>query len=132
MGEQQRLLKAVLDQQWPGIPEYSEVNFEDHFVSSLLGAPTQLWRFVLKWVCSSARQEFFKVYSAASRRQQFTRAYVRKALETLDHGFSAFDRNLIHYASLVNDAYDVWYQAWAKAVQVLINSLLNEHCIPFQ
>ncbi|BDA45526.1 hypothetical protein COCOBI_07-3130 [Coccomyxa sp. Obi] len=83
--QQQRLLKAVLDQQWPGIPEYSE--------------------------------EFFRVYSAASRRQQFTRAYVRKALETLDHGFSAFDRNLIHYASLVNDAYDVWYQAWAKAVQ---------------
>ncbi|CAL8470879.1 g10421 [Coccomyxa elongata] len=83
--QQQRLLKAVLDQQWPGIPEYSE--------------------------------EFFKVYSAASRRQQFTRAYVRKALETLDHGFSAFDRNLLRYASLVNDAYDVWYQAWAKAVQ---------------
>lgn len=26
--QQQRLLKAVLDQQWPGIPEYSEVVFE--------------------------------------------------------------------------------------------------------
>ncbi|EIE20277.1 hypothetical protein COCSUDRAFT_67562 [Coccomyxa subellipsoidea C-169] len=83
--QQQRLLKAVLDQQWPGIEEYGE--------------------------------EFFKVYAAASRRQQFTRAYVRKALETLDHGFSTFDRNLIYYASLVNDAYDCWYKAWAKAVQ---------------
>ena len=62
--------------------------------------------------------EFFHVYSAASSRQQLTRACVRKALAALDHGFSAFDACLLHYASLVNDAYDRWYVAWAKAVQV--------------
>lgn len=79
-------------------------------------------------VRSLAGQEFFKVYAAASRRQQFTRAYVRKALETLDHGFSAFDRNLIYYASLVNDAYDCWYKAWAKAVQVSLTcSICNKN-----
>ena len=62
--------------------------------------------------------EFFEVYHAASTRQQLTRACVRKALATLPHGFSAFDACLLHYASLVNDAYDRWYVSWAKAVQV--------------
>ena len=63
-------------------------------------------------------QEFFRVYEVASSRQQLTRACVRKALTSIDHGFSAFDANLIHYASLVNDAYDRWYVSWARAVQV--------------
>ena len=60
------------------------------------------------------------MYAAASRRQQLTRAVVRKALETLQHGFNDFDCKLIYYASLVNDAYDNWYPAWARAVQVHI------------
>jgi hypothetical protein len=67
----------------------------------------------------SVAQEFFTLYKAASRRQQLTRVFVRKALDALPHGFSDFDRTLIHYASLVNDAYDTWYINWAKAMQVI-------------
>ncbi|CAK0782643.1 hypothetical protein CVIRNUC_005842 [Coccomyxa viridis] len=80
-----RCLRAVLDQQWQGIPEYS--------------------------------QEFYKVLEAASTKQQLTRALVRHALQTLPHGFDALDTNLIFHASLVSDAYDKWYRAFAQAVQ---------------
>ena len=62
-------------------------------------------------------QDFFRVYGAASARQQLTRAAVRKALASGPHGFTPLDACLIHHASLVNDAYDRWYVSWAKAVQ---------------
>ena len=63
-------------------------------------------------------QEFYKVLEAASTKQQLTRALVRHALQTLPHGFDALDNNLIFHASLVSDAYDKWYRAFAQAVQV--------------
>ena len=46
------------------------------------------------------------------------RAFVRYALDTLDHGFNGLDRALIYHGSLVGDKYDIWFEAWAKAVQV--------------
>lgn len=57
---------------------------------------------------------------AASTKQQMTRAFVRQALQQLPHGFDALDTSLLHHASLVNDAYDVWYRAFAQAVRVMI------------
>ncbi len=57
---------------------------------------------------------------AASTKQQMTRAFVRQALQQLPHGFDALDTCLLHHASLVNDAYDVWYRAFAQAVRVSI------------
>ena len=61
--------------------------------------------------------------TAASTKQQLTRAYVRQALQQLPHGFDALDTCLLHHASLVNDAYDVWYRAFAQAVRVMIRLL---------
>ena len=63
-------------------------------------------------------QEFYKVLDAASSKQQLTRAFVRQALQQLPHGFDALDTCLLHHASLVNDAYDIWYRAFAQAIQV--------------
>ena len=57
---------------------------------------------------------------AASTRQQLTRACVRHALQQLPHGFEALDTCLLYHASLVNDAYDKWYRAFAQAVRVSI------------
>ncbi len=64
-------------------------------------------------------QEFYMVLDAASAKQQMTRAFVRQALQQLPHGFDALDTCLLHHASLVNDAYDVWYRAFAQAIQVI-------------
>ena len=61
---------------------------------------------------------------AASTKQQMTRAFVRQALQLLPHDFDALDTCLLHHASLVNDAYDVWYRAFAQAVRVS-NSILR-------
>ena len=65
-------------------------------------------------------QEFYRVLEAASTRQQLTRACVRHALQQLPHGFDALDTCLLYHASLVNDAYDKWYRAFAQAVRVSI------------
>ena len=46
------------------------------------------------------------------------RACVRKALASNSHGFTAFDKCLIHFATLAADAHNRWLGNWAKAVQV--------------
>ena len=80
---------------------------------------------------SCSLQDFYRVYEAASARQQLTRACVRKSLSSDSHGFTALDACLIRYASLVNDAYDRWYVSWAKAVQArctVLHSCLLAPC----
>jgi hypothetical protein len=63
--------------------------------------------------------EFFEVFQAASARQQLTRACVREALAEMQTGFIAFDACLLHYASLINDAYDRWYILGCSLIAVL-------------
>lgn len=61
----------------------------------------------------------FQVLEVAVKRQNLQRAFVRQALDTLDHGFDALDRNLIYHASLVGDLYEEFYRRFAQTVQVL-------------
>ena len=58
------------------------------------------------------------MFAASSHKQQVQRAFVRIALTSAQHGFDDLDQNLIYYSALMNDAYDVWYQSWARTVQV--------------
>lgn len=60
----------------------------------------------------------FQVLEVAVKRQNLQRAFVRQALDTLDHGFDALDRNLIYHASLVGDLYEEFYRRFAQTVQV--------------
>lgn len=52
-------------------------------------------------------------------RQNLQRAFVRLALDNLDHGFDALDKTIIYHASLVGDLYEEWYRKFAQTVQVL-------------
>ena len=56
--------------------------------------------------------------AASSHKQRVQRSFVRIALSTAQHGFTALDQNLVYYSALMTDAYDVWYDSWAKTVQV--------------
>ena len=61
-----------------------------------------------------------QVMAASSHKQRVQRAFVRIALTTAQHGFTALDRSLVYFSALMTDAYDVWYDSWAKAVQVTV------------
>ena len=52
------------------------------------------------------------------KRQNLQRAFVRQALDSLDHGFDELDKNLIYHSSLVADEYEVWYRRYCQTVQV--------------
>ncbi len=54
----------------------------------------------------------------AVKRQNLQRAFVRQALDTIEHGFDPLDRNLIYHASLVGDLYEEFYRRFAQTVQV--------------
>lgn len=59
-----------------------------------------------------------QVLEVAVKRQDLQRAFVRQALDSLDHGFDALDRNLIYHSSLVGDLYEEFYRRFAQTVQV--------------
>ena len=61
-----------------------------------------------------------QVMAASSHKQRVQRAFVRIALTTAQHGFTALDRSLVYFSALMTDAYDVWYESWAKVVQVTL------------
>lgn len=59
-----------------------------------------------------------QVLEVAVRRQNLQRAFVRLALDLLDHGFDDLDKNLIYHSSLIGDLYEEWYRVFCQTVQV--------------
>lgn len=70
--------------------------------------------------CLTPRAWSPQVLEVCVKRQNLQRAFVRQALDTLDHGFDTLDRNLIYHASLVADLYEEFYRRFAQTVQVLL------------
>ncbi|KAK9831583.1 hypothetical protein WJX74_001220 [Apatococcus lobatus] len=62
-------------------------------------------------------KRFYKVFGVSSARQHLQRAFIRLALDHLEHGFDGFDASLIYHASHVSDAYDPFYVKWAHTMQ---------------
>ena len=61
--------------------------------------------------------DFYKILSVASKRQELTRQFIIECLKECNHGFDEFDSKLIHHSCLISSFYDKFYETWIKAVQ---------------
>lgn len=61
--------------------------------------------------------DFYKVLDICSKHQQLVREFIQLSLSELEHGFSDFDKTLIHHSCSISTFYDAFYQKWIQAVQ---------------
>jgi hypothetical protein len=62
-------------------------------------------------------EDFYKVYDVAAAKQHLTRDFIRSALDKLNHGFSAFDKELILGSLDISDLYDKYYKDWIHTMR---------------